>query len=341
MIQIRGTSTAASSATNPNSLPVISGVQDGDLILLAVGNSAVKTPAPPAGFSLIDGTGNTQSISIYKKLASGESGSYSVGWTPSGSGRQILGAIALYSDTGATLLIDAHAAQNNTTIDGNHTCPGVTTSLANAFLACFFVLFANTGSSPAGDMTEQWDYDTFVRFYCMTGSQATAGATGAKTATSLSGGSSSAVTVAIVEHDPTPYPGTGAILQVKVSGSYTDIAQVRDVKGPSYGANAIDVSTRDSTSQSKEFVYGEREAGEVVFAVVFDPDLTTHSMTQTGGMGTDLRAGTIGDFALVFPNETTTATFSALVTKYEPTAPYDGALTADVTLRITGPVSWA
>lgn len=138
------------------------------------------------------------------------------------------------------------------------------------------------------------------------------------------------------------YSGTAAKLQVSISGTFTEIAQTRDIKGPGMSANAIDVTTRDSASGHKEFVYGLREAGEVTLSLIFDPDLATHSFTASGGFGAYLIAGTIGSYKLFFPDTSpTVAAFSALVVKYEPTSPYDGAETAEVTLRITGAISWS
>lgn len=200
-IAIRSSGTVASSLTNPLTIPVPT-AQDGDLVILIVGNSNNKTPTS-TGFTVINNAAQGQSIYAFQKTASGESGSYSVPWTPSGSGREILGVIVLYSTVGGIVHLDTSAAQGNSTVDGNHTCPSVTTSYDNGFLLCTFVLNLNQGSTPPAGMTELWDYDTNVRFYAMYKTLGAKGATGTQTATSLSSGTSAAITMAFWEETST------------------------------------------------------------------------------------------------------------------------------------------
>lgn len=204
-IAIRSSGTVASSTTNPGSIPVPT-AQDGDLIVLIAGNSNVKTPAPVGFGAAINSANQTQSIYAFQKTAVGESGNYSVPWTTSG-GREILGVVVLYSTVGGIVHLDTSAAQGNATIDGNHTCPSVTTSYDNGFLLCAFVLNANTGSTPPAGMTELWDYDTLVRFYCMYKTLGAKGATGAQTATSGPTGTSAAITLAFWEETSTGKAG--------------------------------------------------------------------------------------------------------------------------------------
>lgn len=199
-IAIRSSGTVASSTTNPLTIAVPT-AQDGDLVILIAGNSNAKTPSS-TGFTVINNATQTQSIYAFQKTANGESGSYSVPWLTTG-GREILGVIVLYSTVGGIVHLDTSAAQGNATIDGNHTCPSVTTSYDNGLLLCTFVLNANTGSTPPAGMTELWDYDTNVRFYCMYKTLGAKGATGAQTATSGPTGSSAAITMAFWEETST------------------------------------------------------------------------------------------------------------------------------------------
>lgn len=199
-IAIRSSGTVASSLTNPLTIAVPT-AQDGDLVILIAGNSNNKTPTS-TGFAAINNAAQTQSIYAFQKTASGESGSYSVPWTTTG-GREILGVVVLYSTVGGIVHLDTSAAQGNSTVDGNHTCPSVTTSYDNGFLLCTYVLNLNQGSTPPGDMTELWDYDTNVRFYCMYKTLGAKGATGTKTATSVSSGTSAAITMAFWEETST------------------------------------------------------------------------------------------------------------------------------------------
>ena len=136
------------------------------------------------------------------------------------------------------------------------------------------------------------------------------------------------------------YTGRAADLQISISAVYTTIAQIRDMVGPTMSMNALDVSTRDVSW--KEYIAGQRDGGEVKFDCVFDSDSATHSATVVGGFIKSLVDGSVGLYKLLFADGTpVTASFSALVVKVEPKDPYDGVQTADVTLKITGAITFA
>ena len=136
------------------------------------------------------------------------------------------------------------------------------------------------------------------------------------------------------------YSGYTAVLQVSISAAFNNIAQVRDISGPSMSLDPIDVSNRDLAW--KQFVAGMRDGGEVKFDCLFDSDRATHTATVTGGFIKALVDGTIDTYKLLFSDTTpVAATFSALVVKVEPKDPYNGAQTADVTLKITGAITFA
>ena len=136
------------------------------------------------------------------------------------------------------------------------------------------------------------------------------------------------------------YSAFPAKLQVTISSVLTDIAGVRDIEGPSMSLSTIDVSSRDNTFM--EFVAGLRDAGEVKFDVVYDPDTPSHSATVNGGFIKDLVSGNITVYKLTFADTSPlTATFSALVTKVTPKLPYKDLQAADVTLKITSTITFA
>ncbi len=137
------------------------------------------------------------------------------------------------------------------------------------------------------------------------------------------------------------YAGYDALLKVKSGASYGTIAQVRDVAGPALKQETVEVTHRDG-NKWRERVGGLKDGGEVTFDVIYDPDLASHAAGSAPGFVYMLQNGTIGDFQLVLPDATnTTCTFFALVTSVEPKAPMGDALTADVTLQITGAPVWA
>ena len=136
------------------------------------------------------------------------------------------------------------------------------------------------------------------------------------------------------------YSGFAAKLQISISAVYTDIAGVRDISGPSMSQDTIEASSRDNNW--KEFVGGLVDGGEIAFDIVYDPDTPTHLAGTAGGLVKDLIAGTMQAFKLKFADTSpATATFSALVTKFTPKTPYNGLQSADVTLKISGAITWA
>ena len=137
------------------------------------------------------------------------------------------------------------------------------------------------------------------------------------------------------------YSGYAGTLKVDIASTYTAIAQIRDLSGPSMSANAIESTHRDGGGV-KEFIAGLRDGGEVSFDIVYDPALTTHSASAAGGVVTLLSAGTKNGFQLVFADVgETTAEFDAIVTSFEPTMPMDDLQTADVTLKVSGAITWS
>lgn len=138
------------------------------------------------------------------------------------------------------------------------------------------------------------------------------------------------------------FAGKDVLLKVYISSSYTTIAQVRDLNPPAPEVTPIDVTNRDSTNFWMEFIAGLKSGGEATFDIVYDPDQTTHSASASGGLLTLLQAGTVNNFQVAFPDPTpTTFTFAALVTKFVPKAPLRDALTADVTLKVSGAITFA
>lgn len=114
---------------------------------------------------------------------------------------------------------------------------------------------------------------------------------------------------------------------------FTAIAEVKDVTGPSMSLETEDVSHQGSTAA--EFVGTLVDHGEVGFDLNFDPAGTTHLSLRT-----DLINKTLRNFQLVFPDTPATQfDFAAYVTKFEVEAKVKGALTAKVTLKISGEVT--
>lgn len=114
----------------------------------------------------------------------------------------------------------------------------------------------------------------------------------------------------------------------------TAIAYVQNISGPGLAADTEDVTTHDSTGAWEEHVVTILRSGEVSLDLEFDPTAATHKHAS-GGLLYDLTSRASQTYSIVFP-DTTTWSFSALVTGFEPSAPHDGALTAAVKLKLTG-----
>jgi len=123
--------------------------------------------------------------------------------------------------------------------------------------------------------------------------------------------------------------------------TWEEVAQIRDLSGPAAEADQIEASHRGS--RWRKYVAGMVDGGEVSFDVVFDPDHGSHDPTVAGSMYDLLESGEVQQYRITFPGQagaTTTATFDAFVSGFEVTSPLEDAITADLTLKITGAITW-
>jgi predicted secreted protein len=136
----------------------------------------------------------------------------------------------------------------------------------------------------------------------------------------------------------TEFASLGTLLKVGDGGAteaFTTLAQCGDISGPSLGAAQVEVTNHDSPGNYREYVPTFLEPGELTVTIFYDPADATHDPST--GILTEYEARTKRNFQLVFSDTaTTTWTFAAYVTGFEPQAPVDGALTANITLMLTG-----
>lgn len=129
----------------------------------------------------------------------------------------------------------------------------------------------------------------------------------------------------------TPY--TGFATTIKFGGVAT--VAVTDINGPGISVTSIDVSTRDALA--RKFLPGMYDPGEVTFSIVYDPDTATHQTLTTA-----ILAGTVLSCVLTLSDSTpATITFSGFLTNFAIKTPMDDAMTADVTVKLTGVPVWA
>jgi len=116
---------------------------------------------------------------------------------------------------------------------------------------------------------------------------------------------------------------------------FTVIAQVTSIGGPNLEMDALDVTAHDSTAGWREFIGGLLSGGEVSLEINYDPVGGTHDAST--GLIAELEGRTISNYQLVFPDAaTTTWEFTALVTRFSPSAPVADKLTASITLQVSG-----
>lgn len=117
--------------------------------------------------------------------------------------------------------------------------------------------------------------------------------------------------------------------------TFTDIAEVMDIEGPSLKMDLADATNQDSAGRFKEFVPTLLDGGEVGLTLNFLPADATQS--YSAGVLQDMINRTKRNFKIVFSNAGSTAwTFAAYVTEFAPSAPVGERLTAKVTLKLTG-----
>ena len=119
--------------------------------------------------------------------------------------------------------------------------------------------------------------------------------------------------------------------------AFTTIAEVKDTEGPNMSRNTHDASHHGSPGGYMEFIGGMRDGGEITFTLNWVPSDTGHAALRT-----DFDANARRNYRLIYPDSgSETITFPGLVTELSPTAPVDGLLEADVTIKVCGQPTWS
>jgi hypothetical protein len=139
--------------------------------------------------------------------------------------------------------------------------------------------------------------------------------------------------------------GLGTLLKIGDGESpetFAAIAEVKDITGPGLSREFAEFTHQQSANGYREYKPTFKNSGDVTFKVNFIPDDTTQGFAAAGGLIKDYEDGTLRSFELLFPDVgATKASFSAYVANLQPTAPLAAALEMNVTLRITGAVTWS
>ena len=123
--------------------------------------------------------------------------------------------------------------------------------------------------------------------------------------------------------------------------SYTTIAQIRDLGGPSISRTDIEVADRSMTTYYKEYLGGMVDPGAITFDLTWDP-IGTNSHAQTSGTGlmADFETSQCTQAAFRWQVDgcggTATMTFDGYLNSFEANAPLEDVLTASVGVKISG-----
>lgn len=111
------------------------------------------------------------------------------------------------------------------------------------------------------------------------------------------------------------------------------VAEVNSITGPNSTRNQIDVTSLDSTGGYKEYIGGFRDGGEVTLNMNF-------TKATYGLMQNDFEADADIAYSVVLPDASnTTIGFNGFVQNLGFAVPTDDKVTADVTIKVSGPVT--
>lgn len=123
--------------------------------------------------------------------------------------------------------------------------------------------------------------------------------------------------------------------------TYTEIASVMSISGPSMTRTVVDNTTFDALNNFRTRQFGMRDGAEVTLEIVFDPDEPTHDDTVNGLF--DLYnddANPLRNWRLAISNSGKGFEFAAAVTGFDfNLAGVDDNVMATITLSVSGPVS--
>ncbi len=126
------------------------------------------------------------------------------------------------------------------------------------------------------------------------------------------------------------------------STTWVKMGNIGDIEGPEIEVETEETTAHDSPDGWTEYVGTVIEGGEVSFEIRYRPSDAQHAWDGTLSWPGMLKSLNAHQFRIVFPDPAwanKALQFSAIVTGFKPKAEVKGVLTADVTLKVTGPVT--
>lgn len=121
------------------------------------------------------------------------------------------------------------------------------------------------------------------------------------------------------------------------------VGQVQSFDGLDLSLDTEDVTSHDSDGGWEEVVPTILRSGELGMKIVFDAALASHGMSGSGLLYQMVNKNLCG-FTMAFPSgsaSTTSWPFNGYVTGFKVGEEHDGAMTADVKIKISGSVALA
>ncbi len=134
-------------------------------------------------------------------------------------------------------------------------------------------------------------------------------------------------------------PGYGTLLKMGDGGTpetFATVVEVTEVDPPEITLKTDDATSHDSNGW-EEFVGTLLSGGDVSAKINWQPTNGTHD--ETTGVLYAVLNRMKKNFKIVLPGTLKTFAFAALVTKFKPTTPVDKKMAAEITLKISGPVT--
>jgi predicted secreted protein len=117
------------------------------------------------------------------------------------------------------------------------------------------------------------------------------------------------------------------------SEAFTAVAEVTNIAGPTMSRDAVEVTSLDSTGGYREYKPGFRDPGELTLTMNF-------TLATWNDFLVDFETDDTVNYQIVFSDSNnTTFDVAAFVTALPVAIPTDDRVTADVTLKITGPLT--
>ena len=120
--------------------------------------------------------------------------------------------------------------------------------------------------------------------------------------------------------------------------TFTTVPEVRSISGPSTETDEAEVTTHSSAAAGayREYILTLIDAGSIEFDINYVPSDAVHQ-----GVRSDFINRVKRDWQIVLPGSIQTISFSGYVKTFSLEFPTDDAITASVSIRLTGAVTFS